>query len=340
MTMKNTTLATMTLEKLIHIYLSTLQTEGKSPRYLDWLGTRLRYFLDLMHKRHGEEINARDVTLEDGREFMRELMTREERFRGHPMIAAQAGKLSISYVHGMGRALRSFSNWAHEEGYLEEHVMYRLKLPPIPKTQPEPLTEDEIRRVLTMALYHTLERLRNFSMMMLFFDTGLRLSELLNLKLSCIDLPVGEMTVIGKGNKERKVPMGAQAKKALIDYLSKERPKPQNPRDEDRVYLTAESNPVSQVVVHKMFQRVRKAAGVPRLHPHVCRHTFAVRYLVHGGDVFSLQKILGHSSLEMTRRYVNLASDDIKDKHRRFSPMDNLNYRTVTRRGRPKRRIE
>jgi site-specific recombinase XerD len=288
-----------------------------------------------MYKRHGEEINARDMTLEDGREFMRELMTREERFRDHPMIATQAGKLSISYVHGMGRALRSFSNWAHEEGYLEEHVMYRLKLPPIPKTQPEPLTEEEIKRILAVCLDHSLERHRNFSILMMFLDTGLRLSELLNLKLSCVDLPLGEMTVIGKGNKERKVPMGSQAKKAMIDYLSKERPKPQNPRDEDRVYLTAEGNPVSQVVVHKMFQRVRKAAGVPRLHPHVCRHTFAVRYLVHGGDVFSLQKILGHSSLEMTRRYVNLASGDVKEKHRRFSPMDNLNFRGKTR-GRPK----
>ena len=74
---------------------------------------------------------------------------------------------------------------------------------------------------------------------------------------------------------------------------------------------------------------------MPKLHPHVCRHTFSVRFLMNGGDVFSLQKILGHTSLEMTRKYVNLASGDVKEMHRRFSPMDNLNFR-VNRRGRPR----
>jgi len=192
------------------------------------------------------------------------------------MIEPRAGKLSIHHVNGIGRGLRSFSSWAFEEGYLDEHVMQRLKLPPLPKTQPEPLTEDETRRVPTMSLYRTLERQRNFSIMMMFFDTGLRLSERINLKLSDIDMALGEMTVLGKGNKERKVPIGSQAKKALIDYLSKERPQPKSLVDEDRVCLTADGTPISQAVVEKVFQRVRLAAGVPRLHPHVCRHTFAV----------------------------------------------------------------
>jgi site-specific recombinase XerD len=103
----------------------------------------------------------------------------------------------------------------------------------------------------------------------------------------------------------------------------------------NRVYLSADGRPITQETVEKVFQRIKKVADLPRFHPHICRHTFSVRYLVNGGDVFSLQKILGHSSLEMTRRYVNLASGDVKDKHRRFSPMDNLNYRAGMR-GRPK----
>ncbi len=78
---------------------------------------------------------------------------------------------------------------------------------------------------------------------------------------------------------------------------------------------------------------MKKETGVPKFHPHTCRHTFSVRYLIHGGDAFSLQKILGHSTLEMTRKYVNLASGDVKAKHRQFSPMDNLNFRP-RRRGR------
>lgn len=213
--------------------------------------------------------------------------------------------------------------------------MRRLKLPKLPKTFPEPLSEDEIQRVLSATLDCTRERLRNFSIMMLFLDTGIRLDELVNLTLPKIDFAIGEMTIFGKGSKERKVPLGLQAKKALLDYLAKERPDPTNPQDEECIYLTVDGFPITHGAVAKMFQRVKKLAEVPNLHPHTCRHTFSVRYLVNGGDAFSLQRILGHTSLEMTRKYVNLASGDVKEKHRRFSPMDNLRFH-ANRRGRPK----
>jgi site-specific recombinase XerD len=326
---------TISLEKGIELYLSTLATEGKSPRYILWLKDRLRYFTNFIRRTYGEDFSLPDLNVENGREYLRELMGRDEKYPIHPMSKPRSGKLAIQYIHGCGRAVRSFSSWAAEEGYLEENVMRRLKLPPLPKTLPEPLSEEQIRKVLSVSLDNTLERLRNFSMMMLFLDTGLRLSELINLRLSRVDLAQGEMTILGKGSKERKVPIGSQAKKALVDYLSRERPEPDNPQDADRVYLSADGRPITQETVEKVFQRIKKVADLPRFHPHICRHTFSVRYLVNGGDVFSLQKILGHSSLEMTRKYVNLASGDVKDKHRRFSPMDNLNYRAGMR-GRPK----
>ena len=324
----------MSLQKAIEIYLATLATEGKSPRYIGWLKTRMRYFTDFIHQTQGKDFRLQDLTLEDGRGFIRDLMGRDVKYSSHPFLKARSGKLAVQYIHGCGRAMRSFSSWAYEEGYLEENVMQRLKLPKLPTIQPEPLSEEEIRKVLAICLDHTLERLRNYSMLMLFLDTGIRLNELITLRQSKIDFVIGEMTVLGKGNKERKVPIGSQAKKALIEYLTKERPEPENPRDADCVYLNADRHPISNEVVEKVFQRVKKAAGLPNFHPHICRHTFSVRYLINGGDVFSLQKILGHSSLEMTRKYVNLASGDVKDKHRLFSPMDNLNFNGKTR-GRP-----
>jgi site-specific recombinase XerD len=197
------------------------------------------------------------------------------------------------------------------------------------------LTEEEIQRVLSVCLGSPQERQRNFAIMMLFLDTGIRLDELVNLRLRRVDFAVGEMTILGKGSKERKVPIGTQAKKALIEYITKERSEPGNPQDEDRLFLNADGYRITHDAVEKLFQRVKKAAEIARLHPHVCRHTFAVRYLIHGGDAFSLQKILGHTSLEMTRKYVNLASEDVKEKHRRFSPMDNLRFGAKGR-GRPK----
>jgi site-specific recombinase XerD len=331
---KGKELMMVSLDRAIELYLSTLATEGKSPRYIDWLKTRLKFFSNFIQQTHGASFTLQDLTVEDGREFLRELMERDRKFKGHPMHHEQKGKLAIQYIHGCGRAVRSFSTWVNEEGYLDENVMRRLKLPKLPSTLPEPLTEPEIHKVLSVCLDNTYERRRNFAIMMLFLDTGIRLDELVNLRLSRIDFPLGEMTVIGKGNKERKVPVGSQAKKALLEYISKERPEPTNPRDTDRLFLTADGNPITHTAVAKVFERVKLRAEIPKLHPHICRHTFSVRYLVNGGDAFSLQKILGHTSLEMTRKYVNMAFGDVKEKHRQFSPMDNLGFRTK-RRGRP-----
>lgn len=323
----------VSLERAIELYLSTLASEGKSPRYIDWLKTRLKFFSNFVKQTYGDEYELQDLSVEDGREFLRELMERDTKFRDHPMHQEQKGKLATQYIHGCGRAVRSFSTWVYEEGYLEENVMRRLKLPKLPSTQPEPLTEQEINRVLAACLDSTYECRRNFAIMMLLLDTGIRLDELVNLRFSRIDFPLGEMTVIGKGNKERKVPVGSQAKKAVLEYISKERREPMNPQDSDRLFLTVDGTPITHTAVAKVFQRVKIRADVPKLHPHVCRHTFSVRYLINGGDAFSLQKILGHTSLEMTRKYVNMAFGDVKDKHRQFSPMDNLGFRRK-RRGR------
>jgi site-specific recombinase XerD len=326
----------ITLNKAIELYLATLETEGKSPRYIDWLRTRLRFFSVYIQDIYGLNYKLQDITVEDGRNYIRHLMDRDSRYHNHPMHTEQRGKLKIQYIHGLGRAVRSFSTWAYEEGYLDENVMRRLKLPQLPKTFPEPLTEEEIHRILTASLNSTNERLRNFAIIMLFLDTGIRLDELVNLKISKIDFAIGEMTVFGKGSKERKVPIGTQAKKALIEYMTRERPEVTNPQHSDQVFLNVDGYPITHDTVEKMFQRVKKVADVDKFHPHACRHTFSVRYLVNGGDAFSLQKILGHTSLEMTRKYVNLASGDVKDKHRRFSPMDNLDFR-ANKRGRPRR---
>jgi site-specific recombinase XerD len=227
----------ITLQKATDYYLATLETEGKSPRYIDWLKTRLIYFNRYMQETYGQDVKLQNMTVEDGRDYMRSLMERTRRYKDHPMRTEEDGKLKVQYIHGLGRAVRSFSTWANEEGYLDENVMRRLKLPMLPKTNPKPLSEEEIQRVLKASLYETDERLHNFAILMLLLDTGIRLNELVNLKLSKIDFAIGEMTVFGKGSKERKVPIGTQAKKALIDYVTIQRPDAVNPQYEDQVFF-------------------------------------------------------------------------------------------------------
>ena len=325
----------ITLQKATGLYLAIIGTEGKSPRYIDFLKTRLCYINRYMQETYSQDIKLQEMTVEDGRDYMRSLMERTKRYKDHPMRTEEDGKLKVQNIHGLGRAVRSFSTWAFEEEYLEENVMRWLKFPQLPNTNPETFSEEEIQRVLKASLNETDEKLRNYAILMLFLDTGIRLDELVNLKLSKIDFGIGEMAVFGKGSKERKVPIGTQAKKALMDYVTIQRPEPVNPQHEDQVFLNADGYSITYDAVEKVFQRVKKVAGVAKFHPHAWRHTFSVRILMNGGDAFSLQKILGHTTLEMTRRYVNLASGDVKEKHRWFSPMDNLGFR-VNGRGRPK----
>jgi site-specific recombinase XerD len=133
---------------------------------------------------------------------------------------------------------------------------------------------------------------------------------------------------MGKGAKERIVPIGGFAQKALQRYVFHFRPEPIR-TDDNNLFLTLDGYPMSNEAVRLILKRISKKSGVSRLHPHLCRHTFATNYLINGGDVFSLQQILGHASLEMVRRYVTLASAQVRVQHRKFSPMDRMNLGRV-----------
>ena len=112
----------------------------------------------------------------------------------------------------------------------------------------------------------------------------------------------------------------------ILRYLFRFRHEPINPVIQN-VFLSASRKPLTENSMKLMFARVAKRSGVHRLHAHLCRHTFATRFLINGSDVFTLQQILGHSTLEMVRHYVNLASSHIAIQHKKFSPLDRLNLR-------------
>jgi hypothetical protein len=149
-------------------------------------------------------------------------------------------------------------------------------------------------------------------------------AELVNIKLSDVHLDRGYIKVMGKGARERMVPIGTEVQKAIAEYLREFRPKPAG-TFEDSLFLTDEGRPITVNGVQHVIKRLSRRCRIPRLHCHLLRHTFATNYLINGGDLFTLQSILGHSSLEMVRRNVNLASSFVAIQHRRFSPMDGMN---------------
>ena len=323
-----------TLTEAIDYYLTALALEGKSPETIVWYRKKLTCFA-VFTQDGGEPARVSALSIEEGRAFVKSIMERKTKYANHVLRAEVMEGLSPQSIHGYVRALRAFASWLQEEGYTQDNIFRSIKPPKVPQILIQPLTEDEIRRVLAAIPPHTPEGVRNYAITLLFLDSGIRLRELLNLKISDIDFAVGQFKVLGKGAKERIVPMGMTARRAVIRYLEHFRPQPVNPQ-ESKLFLTVAGDPITVESVEQMIRRLAKRSGVPRLHPHLLRHSFAVRYLVNGGDVFTLQKILGHTTLEMTRKYVTLASGDVKEKHRQYSPIDNLGL--VERKlGRPKK---
>lgn len=192
----------------------------------------------------------------------------------------------------------------------------------------EPLNDVEIAAIFSAIDANTLAGARDVCMVTLMLDTGLRSNEVVTLTTKDVHLEDGYLKVMGKGQKERIVPFGSSAQKSLMKYIYHFRPEPLN---RDRVFLNLDGSPMTETGLKLIFRRLAKNSGVERLHPHLLRHTFAVNYLMNGGDVFTLQQILGHTTLEMVRRYVNLANAHVMTQHKQFSPVDRMNLRQVNR---------
>ena len=167
---------------------------------------------------------------------------------------------------------------------------------------------------------------RNLTIILLLLDSGIRVNELVNIDISDLDLTEGYIKIRkAKGSKERLVPVGSIVQKSLWKYINQYRPQPLT-RKVTMLFLSEYGLPLTKSGVQQMLRRYGRIAGVTgvRCSPHTFRHTFAKNYLLNGGDIFSLQKILGHSSLASVRIYLNLFAADLKKQHQRFSPVDNL----------------
>ena len=150
-----------------------------------------------------------------------------------------------------------------------------------------------------------------------------------NLLFENTHIEEGYLKVIGKGSKERLVPIGASTQKVLWRYVLHFRPQPIN-ESNDYLFLTIDGEKLEYNAIRLLLKRLGKKAGVPRLHAHLCRHTYATNYLCHKcGDVFRLQHILGHNTLEMVRKYVHYASSQAMMNDRTSSPVDQLGIKKL-----------
>ena len=219
-------------------------------------------------------------------------------------------------------AFKCFFRFLSRERLIPQNPIQLVEKPRMEKKLVRPLSLDQARLLLSKSSQKTFLGQRVWTIAVLILDTGLRRAEVIGLRKDDIDFHAGVLKVMGKGAKEREVPFGTTAKQALWNYMIRRGDIP----GQDLVFVSRHGLRLCARSLDRSFDRLGARTGIQgvRISPHTLRHTFATQYIINGGDAFSLQKILGHSTIEMVKVYVRLADQDVTLMHRKFSPMDRM----------------
>ena len=312
-----------TIEKLTSDFLIYQEYKNNSKATIEYYKVNLQMFAKYLS---GEGITIiDDVDINVLRGYVLYLRSKPRHKNNTFFKPTTSETLASKSIQTYCRAIKCFFNYLYHEGYIHTDFSQLFKLPKATKKVIEILTDGEIKRILS---YFNLEDgidCRNYITVTLMIDSGLRLSELVRLEISDLYIEQSYIKVKGKGDKERIVPIGTYTQKAILKYLNFLRPEPAL-NSIKNLLLCNDGKPITKETIKSMVVRLSKTVDIPRLHPHLCRHTFSTRYLMGGGNLFTLQSILGHTSLEMVRNYSHLAASHATLKHKQLSPIDNIMF--------------
>ena len=220
--------------------------------------------------------------------------------------------LSDSTINNHARALRTLLLFLYNEKYIPEQV--KFKMPSIASKQLRLLTAPDVQKILNACTEK-----RDKALILLMVDTGARRAEVCALNWQDVDIATGLVRIVeGKGGKTRSVVVGTQTRRALLAYRRQLDPDPSRP-----LFQTSNGKRLLAMGVRSLLERVGQRAGV-KVNPHALRRTFATLSLRAGMNPLHLQALLGHTTLEMTKRYIQMVDDDLVEAHKEYGPIDNL----------------
>lgn len=307
--------ALYTILDAVESFITNLKIHDRSPKTVAWYSEMLTGFTRWAQARDLSTIDQ--LTSESIRAYFQYIL--EE----HANKQTKKKGLSQGTRAAQFRALRALFNYLVEEEWLKESPMRRMQSINQPKEPVEPFEPEEFQKLIGKIPRQFFIGLRDYTLTWLLFDTGLRISEALSLTEADINLMGLFLQVTGKGNKKRIVPFGLMTRKILFKYLDRRRRKEALT---DKIFITRRGLPLSKRAYGKSLKIYGDRARITRVRvsPHTLRHTFAIQYLMNGGDVYSLKEMLGHESLEMTMKYLKFSQSMLKERHRKASPGDAL----------------
>ena len=196
-----------------------------------------------------------------------------------------------------------------------------MDLPKSGRLLPKALSSEEVNRLLEQPAASSSLLVRNWTMLLLLYSTGLRVSELVGLPLAGCNMDSGFLKVVGKGSKERLIPFGTAAGEAVAGYLESSRPLLLKGRKSTYLFITNRAKPMTRARFWQIVKEAAAAAGIRKpISPHMLRHSFATHLLANGADLRAVQMMLGHADIATTQIYTHIDQDRLKSIHRSFHP--------------------
>jgi integrase/recombinase XerD len=248
---------------------------------------------------------------------------------GHIQSLRSERKLAASSVARHMAAIRVFCRWMEAEGRIPENPSTLLERPTMWKRLPGVLSQREVRALLAAARPSENAAasavplwMRDKALLELLYASGLRASEAAGIGVEDIHETLRVVKVTGKGNKQRLVPLGVPAMKAVEEYASECRPRLVRGEglDDGRLLLSRTGRPLERVAIWQIVKRNAKAAGIKEVHPHMLRHSFATHLLMGGADLRSVQEMLGHADISTTQVYTHVDNRHLKEVHKKYHP--------------------
>ncbi|HSL92467.1 MAG TPA: site-specific tyrosine recombinase XerD [Candidatus Limnocylindrales bacterium] len=292
----------MDSDALVDAFLMELRTGRRlSPNTLEAYGFDLRRFSGFLH--------ARSIPLAEFRRthFLQFLTS----LRG----------LSSRSVARQVSAVRSFFKFLVREGVLPASPVSEVRAPSIGRPLPKYLTVTEVEKLLEAPDRDTPEGMRDRAMLLLLYAAGLRASEVVTLRMENVEANAGFLRVLGKGGKERVVPVAEAALDALREYQENGRPKFLKKKATTALFLSRLGRPVTRQTLWSRIARWARAAGIrARISPHTLRHSFAGHLLAGGADLRAVQVMLGHADISTTQIYTHVTPERLREVHRKHHP--------------------
>lgn len=277
---------------------------GVSPRTLDAYGRDLRRLVEYAKRIGIEQVDR--LTPANLREFVYDLKDQG--------LQATSIRRTLS-------GIRTYFSFLIAEGHVTADPTEQVEMPKTWRKLPGVLSRDDVEKILEAPEIGDRLYWRDKALLEFAYASGVRVSELASLKVRDVDLQEGVATVFGKGAKERMVPIGRSAQRALDIYIRETRPNLAKKEGQGTVFLNAQGRPLTRMGIWKILRKHVKRAGVKkRVTPHTLRHCFATHLLEGGADLAAVQEMLGHSDISTTQIYTHVDREYLRDVHKRYHP--------------------